>query len=81
MSVNRKSGKLSLACVFFLAAGLACPRASSARSLPSSLRRADHQGLEVPGHARPPTSPADAARAADDARFVNSLRNQLTRSP
>jgi outer membrane protein OmpA-like peptidoglycan-associated protein len=81
MSVNRKSGKLSLACVF-LAAGLALP-AGIERAIAAEQPSAEQiiKALKSPRLTRSlTTSPADAARAADDARFVNSLRNRTTRS-
>ncbi len=81
MSVNRKSGKLSLACVF-LAAGLALPTGIE-RAIAAEQPSAEQiiKALKSPKLTRSlTTSPADAARAADDARFVNSLRNRTTRS-
>jgi outer membrane protein OmpA-like peptidoglycan-associated protein len=81
MSVNRKGGKLSLACVF-LAAGLALPTGIE-RAVAAEQRSAEQiiKALKSPRLTRSlTTSSADAARAADDARFVNSLRNRTTRS-
>jgi len=81
MSVNRKGGKLSLACVF-LAAALALP-AGIERAVAAEQPSAEQiiKALKSPRLTRSlTTSPADAARAADDARFVNSLRNRTTRS-
>lgn len=81
MSVNRKGRKLSLACVF-LAAALALPTGIE-RAIAAEQPSAEQiiKVLKSPRLTRSlTTSPADAARAADDARFVNSLRNRTTRS-
>jgi outer membrane protein OmpA-like peptidoglycan-associated protein len=81
MSVNRKGRKLSLGCVF-LAAALALPTGIE-RAIAAEQPSAEQiiKALKSPRLTRSlTTSPADAARAADDARFVNSLRNRTTRS-
>jgi len=81
MSARSKGLKINLACVV-LAAGLALPvgfGAAFAADEPSpeqiikALKPAKlTRGLTV--------SPADAARSAEEARFVNTLRNRTTRS-
>ena len=81
MSANRNGLKLNLACVV-LAAGLALPAGiglafaaeqPSAEQIIKALKpRRVTRSLT--------TSPADAARAAEEARFVDSLRNRPTRS-
>jgi outer membrane protein OmpA-like peptidoglycan-associated protein len=81
MSANPNSLKLNLACIV-LAAGLAVPASiglalaaeqPSAEQIIKALKPAKlTRGLT--------TSPADAARAAEDARFIDTLRNRTTRS-
>jgi outer membrane protein OmpA-like peptidoglycan-associated protein len=81
MSANPNSLKLNLACMV-LAAGLAVPASiglalaaeqPSAEQIIKALKPAKlTRGLT--------TSPADAARAAEDARFIDTLRNRTTRS-
>jgi outer membrane protein OmpA-like peptidoglycan-associated protein len=81
MSVSPNSLKLNLACIV-LAAGLAVPTSiglalaaeqPSAEQIIKALKPAKvTRGLT--------TSPADVARAAEEARFINTLRNRPTRS-
>jgi outer membrane protein OmpA-like peptidoglycan-associated protein len=85
MSARSKGLKINLACAV-LAAGLALPAglltgpgaafagdAPSAEQIIKALKPAKvTRGLTV--------SPADAARSAEEARFVDSLRNRTTRS-
>jgi outer membrane protein OmpA-like peptidoglycan-associated protein len=81
MSARSNSLKLNLACMV-LAAGLAVPTSiglalaaeqPSAEQIIKALKPAKlTRGLT--------TSPADAARAAEEARFIDTLRNRPTRS-
>jgi outer membrane protein OmpA-like peptidoglycan-associated protein len=81
MSARSNSLKLKLACMV-LAAGLALPTSiglalaaeqPSAEQIIKALKPAKvTRGLT--------TSPADAARAAEEARFIDTLRNRPTRS-
>jgi outer membrane protein OmpA-like peptidoglycan-associated protein len=81
MSARSKGLKINLACVV-LAAGLALPVGfgvafaadePSAEQIIKALKPAKAtRGLS--------TSPADAARSAEEARFVDTLRNRTTRS-
>ncbi len=81
MSPSRKMLKINLACVV-LAAGLALPAGlgialagepTSADQIIRALKPAKiTRGLSA--------SPADAARRADETRFVDTLRNRTTRS-
>lgn len=81
MSASPNSLKLNLACIV-LAAGLALPTSiglalaaeqPSAEQIIKALKPAKlTRGLT--------TSPADAARAAEEARFIDTLRNRPTRS-
>jgi outer membrane protein OmpA-like peptidoglycan-associated protein len=81
MSATRNGLKLNLACVV-LAAGLALPAGiglSFAAEQPSAEQII--KALKPQRVTRSlSTSPADAARAAEEARIVNSLRNRPTRS-
>lgn len=81
MSAHHKKRKLNLTCMI-VAVGLALPAGlgvglaaeqSSAEQIIQALKPARlTRGLT--------TSPADAARNAEEAKFVNSLRNRPTRS-
>jgi len=80
MSAHHKTRKLNLACTT-LALGLALPlglgvalaaEERSANDIVKALKPTITRGLT--------TSPADAARNAEEAKFVNSLRNRATRS-
>ena len=80
MSAHHKTRKLNLACTT-LALGLALPlglgvalaaEERSANDIVKALKPTVTRGLT--------TSPADAARNAEEAKFVNSLRNRATRS-
>jgi outer membrane protein OmpA-like peptidoglycan-associated protein len=80
MSAHHKTRKLNLACAT-LALGLALPlglgvalaaEERSANDIVKALKPTITRGLT--------TSPADAARNAEEAKFVNSLRNRATRS-
>ena len=81
MSATRNALKLNLACVV-LAAGLALPAGiglAFAAEQPSAEQII--KALKPQRVTRSlSTSPADAARAAEEARIVNSLRNRPTRS-
>ena len=80
MSAGPKGLKINLACVV-LAVGLALPAAAgvvlaaeqpSAEQIVKALKPKVTRGLTA--------SPAEAARSAEDARFVDTLRNRTTRS-
>jgi outer membrane protein OmpA-like peptidoglycan-associated protein len=80
MSAHHETRKLNLACAT-LALGLALPlglgvalaaEERSANDIVKALKPTITRGLT--------TSPADAARNAEEAKFVNSLRNRATRS-
>jgi outer membrane protein OmpA-like peptidoglycan-associated protein len=80
MSAHHKTRKLNLACMT-LAIGLALPlglgvalaaEQRSANDIVKALKPTITRGLT--------TSPADAARNAEETKFVNSLRNRATRS-
>jgi outer membrane protein OmpA-like peptidoglycan-associated protein len=80
MSAHRKTRKLNLACMT-LAVGLALPwglgvalaaEERSADDIVKALKPRITRGLT--------TSPADAARNAEETKFVNTLRNRPTRS-
>lgn len=81
MSVHAKTRKISLTCIV-VAAGLAFP-AGLGGVLAAEQPSADDiiKALKPPRITRSlTTSPADAARKAEETRFVNSLRNRPTRS-
>ena len=81
MSAHRNGLKLNLACVV-LAAGLALP-AGIGFALAAEQPSAEQiiKALKPQRTTRSlSTSPADAARAAEEARIVNGLRNRPTRS-
>jgi outer membrane protein OmpA-like peptidoglycan-associated protein len=81
MSVHDKTRKISLTCIV-VAAGLAFP-AGLGGVLAAEQPSADDiiKALKPPRITRSlTTSPADAARKAEETRFVNSLRNRPTRS-
>ena len=81
MSAHYRTLRINLACIM-LAAGLALPAGlgiglAAEQPSPEDIIRALKparitRGLTV--------SPGDAARRADEARFVNTLRNRPTRS-
>jgi len=80
MSAHHKTRKLNLACMT-LAIGLAlllgfgvalAAEQRSANDIVKALKPTITRGLS--------TSPADAARNAEETKFVNSLRNRATRS-
>ena len=80
MSASPKGLVVNLACVV-LAAGLALPAGIGfvlAAEQPSAEQII--KALKPARVTRSLTSPADAARAAEEARFVDSLRNRTTRS-
>jgi outer membrane protein OmpA-like peptidoglycan-associated protein len=80
MSARSKRLVVNLACVV-LAAGLALP-AGIGFALAAEQPSAEQiiNALKPARVTRGLTSPADAARAAEEARFVDSLRNRTTRS-
>lgn len=81
MSAHDKTRKFGLTCIV-VAAGLAFPAGLGA-VLAAEQPSADDiiKALKPPRITRSlTTSPADAARKAEEARFVNSLRNRPTRS-
>jgi outer membrane protein OmpA-like peptidoglycan-associated protein len=81
MSAHHKTHKLNLVCMI-LAAGLALPSGLGV-ALAAEERSADDiiKALKPQRITRGlTTSPADAARNAQETKFVNSLRNRPTRS-
>src|SRR5258708_33086937 len=80
MSTNRGSLKIKLACAV-ISAGLVIPMGigfarAAQQASPEQIIRA----LKPARITRSLTSPVDAARAAEEARFVNGLRNRTTSS-
>jgi hypothetical protein len=81
MSAHHKTHKLNLVCMI-LAVGLALPSGLGV-ALAAEERSADEiiKALKFQRITRGlTTSPADAARNAQETKFVNSLRNRPTRS-
>jgi outer membrane protein OmpA-like peptidoglycan-associated protein len=81
MSAHHKTHKLNLVCMI-LAVGLVLPSGLGV-ALAAEERSADEiiKALKPPRITRGlTTSPADAARNAQETKFVNSLRNRPTRS-
>src|SRR3981189_2210315 len=81
MSAHYKTLKINLACIM-LAAGLALPAGLGAglaaeQPSPEVIVRA-LKPAKIPRGL--PASPGDAARRAEESRFVNALRNRPTRS-
>jgi hypothetical protein len=81
MSAQHETSKINLACMI-VAVGLALP-SGLGMALAAEERSAD----EIIKALKPAritlgltTSPADAARNAEESKFVNSLRNRPTRS-
>jgi outer membrane protein OmpA-like peptidoglycan-associated protein len=80
MSIRPNRGKLSLTCLF-LAAGLTLPTYTSL-ALAAEQRSAEDiiMALKPRVTRSLTTSPASAARAAEETRILDSLRNRPTRS-
>jgi outer membrane protein OmpA-like peptidoglycan-associated protein len=81
MSAHAKHFNVSFLCVV-LAAGLALPAGiGSARAAEQASAAQIIQALKLPKVTRGlTTSPADAARAADEGRFIETVRNRVSRS-
>jgi outer membrane protein OmpA-like peptidoglycan-associated protein len=79
MSAHAKRFNVSFLCVV-LAAGLAVP-AGFARAAEQASAAQIIQALKLPKVTRGlTTSPTDAARAADEGRFIETVRNRVSRS-